>query len=340
MQSRAENCYLVTHIVNGMPLVTVVTPCYNAEPFIGETIESVQNQTFQDWEHIVVDDGSTDQSLEVIQEHVQRDTSGRLRVLHQENGGVCRARNVGFAARSPDSRYVLFLDADDRMKPDMLDVLVQHMEAHPEVALTYCLADHIDVSGQQIKQPRPPLRYSSSSFGMQPVSNSVRATPVLSLFDGHAIPSTSMIRCHDVEEAGGFDEALGQPAEDCDLFARIGLKRQVHRLHERLIEYRRHSGQVTRQAERKKQQMKRLGEKWSRPWNAKDPLFHRRRHIWRTWNGCTIPQMWLHAARDQFRSGRIFRSLLLAGGSIMRYIHFIWITATVDFLRKWFAASK
>jgi glycosyltransferase involved in cell wall biosynthesis len=269
----------------------------------------------------------------VIEQHVQRDTSGRLHVLHQGNSGVCRARNAGFAARSPGSRYVLFLDADDRMKPDMLDVLVQHMEAHPEVALTYCLEIHVDVKGTPIKYPGPWVRYALTRVGIRPVPDHVYATPVLALLEGQATPSTSLIRCREVEREEGFDEDLGQPGEDSDLFARIGLTNPVHRLPERLLLYRRHPDQVTRESERMKRQTKRLIKKWSQPWHTVDPLYPKRRRLWRAWNGCKIPKMWLDAAHDHLQSGNLLRPLALSGGSVLRYIHYMWILAAADRLR-------
>ena len=81
-----------------MPKVSIITPCYKGERFIGRTIESVLAQTWTDWEYVVVDDGSPDGSMEVVAAHAAREP--RLALLRQPNGGMENARNSGFAACS------------------------------------------------------------------------------------------------------------------------------------------------------------------------------------------------------------------------------------------------
>lgn len=97
-----------------MPKVTIVIPLYNTEAFIADALESVLAQTFTDWECIVVNDGSTDRSAEIVEEYVKKDA--RIRLIHQPNQGVCGARNAGAAHASPDSQYLFFLDADDNVR--------------------------------------------------------------------------------------------------------------------------------------------------------------------------------------------------------------------------------
>ena len=108
-----------------MPRVSVITPCYNAGRFIGETIESVLKQSFSDWEYTLVDDGSTDNSREVITSYLKNDS--RLRLISQPNRGVAAARNLGFEASSKESKFLLFLDADDVLEQDMLKVFAYYL---------------------------------------------------------------------------------------------------------------------------------------------------------------------------------------------------------------------
>jgi glycosyltransferase involved in cell wall biosynthesis len=82
-----------------MPQVSIVTPCYNAEKFISKAIDSFRNQTFTDWEHIIVDDGSTDNSAEIVSHYMQVET--RLKLVKQSNRGLCITRNNGLKASSP-----------------------------------------------------------------------------------------------------------------------------------------------------------------------------------------------------------------------------------------------
>src|SRR3712207_3515162 len=97
------------------PLVSVIIPCYNQAHYLGETIESVLNQTHQNLEIVVVDDGSTDNTAEVASSYPQ------VKLLQQENQGrPAVGRNNGFRASSGE--YIVFLDSDDRLVPDALEV--------------------------------------------------------------------------------------------------------------------------------------------------------------------------------------------------------------------------
>lgn len=120
------------------PEIGVVLPAYNAQTFLGEALESILAQTLTGWEAIVVDDGSRDRTAEIGQDYHARDA--RIRVHSQPNGGVCSARNTGYHLLSPTVRYVLFLDADDLLEPDALQVLVDALQAHPDWVAAYGLA--------------------------------------------------------------------------------------------------------------------------------------------------------------------------------------------------------
>lgn len=106
------------------PLVSVIIPVYNAEKFIAETIKSVLNQTYKDFELILVDDGATDGSGEICDSFSKLDT--RIRVIHVENGGTCRARNIGM--KNAKGKYIGFCDHDDEMLPKCLEVAVRAAE--------------------------------------------------------------------------------------------------------------------------------------------------------------------------------------------------------------------
>lgn len=102
-----------------MPVISVIVPVYQAEPFLRTCIDSVLGQTFRDLELILVDDGSTDGSGALCDQAAREDS--RVRVIHKENGGVSRARNDGVAAAQGD--YLAFCDADDYILPNTLEVL-------------------------------------------------------------------------------------------------------------------------------------------------------------------------------------------------------------------------
>ena len=106
------------------PKISVIVPVYNAEKFVGKCIESVQAQSYIDWQMILIDDGSKDKSLEVCQRYA--DTDNRISVIHQENAGAGAARNTGLAKAVGD--YVVFIDSDDYVDKDYFALLAKHKE--------------------------------------------------------------------------------------------------------------------------------------------------------------------------------------------------------------------
>lgn len=108
--------------------ISIVLPMYNAEASIANAIESVQNQTYADWELIIVDDGSKDESVAIAAGYAQQDS--RIRILKQENAGPSAARNKGIA--EVKSAYLTFIDADDRLGETCLQHLLSALEANAE----------------------------------------------------------------------------------------------------------------------------------------------------------------------------------------------------------------
>jgi glycosyltransferase involved in cell wall biosynthesis len=112
------------------PRVSVIMPCFNGEAFLAEAVDSVLGQTFQDFELIVVDDGSTDRSAEILEGY-----GARIRVIRQQNRGVSAARNAGVAESAGD--FIAFLDADDYWEAGFLAEMVEGM-ADTRTAIAYC----------------------------------------------------------------------------------------------------------------------------------------------------------------------------------------------------------
>lgn len=114
-------------------MISVVIPLYNKEQSVVATIESILSQTYKNWELIVVDDGSTDNSLAVVQELLSKYQKSSVRLLHQSNAGVSTARNKGIM--EAQGEYVAFLDADDYWKTDFLERMVQLMADYPNKSI-------------------------------------------------------------------------------------------------------------------------------------------------------------------------------------------------------------
>ena len=106
------------------PFVSIVIPVYNANPYLRNCLESIVCQSFENWECILIDDGSTDGSDEICDEYASLDF--RFKVFHKQNGGVCSARNYGIDHVSGE--WIMFVDADDRLFPNSIETLISHIE--------------------------------------------------------------------------------------------------------------------------------------------------------------------------------------------------------------------
>jgi teichuronic acid biosynthesis glycosyltransferase TuaG len=115
------------------PLISVITPAYNAARFIGETIESVQSQTYSNWEMVIVDDCSTDETVRVVEAYQKEDPRIKLYSL-QENSGSAVARNT--AMEHANGRYIAFLDSDDRWLPEKLTKQLHFMQEN-DIAFSF-----------------------------------------------------------------------------------------------------------------------------------------------------------------------------------------------------------
>jgi glycosyltransferase involved in cell wall biosynthesis len=115
------------------PLVSVIIPSYNHGRFVGQALESVQAQTYQHWECIVVDDGSTDDTRAAVARCAEEDA--RIKYLYQENQGLSAARNSGIGSAA--GKYLQFLDADDLIEEEKLGRQVVYLEQHAEVDIVY-----------------------------------------------------------------------------------------------------------------------------------------------------------------------------------------------------------
>ena len=142
--------------MTGPELISIITPAYNASRFIGETIRSVAAQSCQNWEMIIVDDCSLDNTCSLIDEFAKQDPRIRL-IRHAINGGgPAKARNT--ALNAANGRYVAFLDSDDLWLPDKLERQLRFMESHRS-ALSFTSFRRITENGESSGQPvRIPAR--------------------------------------------------------------------------------------------------------------------------------------------------------------------------------------
>lgn len=131
-----------------MPLVSVIMPCYNMEKFIAHSIQSVRNQSFTNWELIIVDDASTDKTADKVRPYCEQDERVKLTVKSRHSG-IANSRNQALA--SAKGRYLAFLDADDIWHPDKLERQLAFMQEN-KVAFSYSAYELIDEEGQPLQK--------------------------------------------------------------------------------------------------------------------------------------------------------------------------------------------
>ncbi|MBD2693188.1 glycosyltransferase [Anabaena catenula] len=187
-------------------VISVIIPVYNGEKTIRETLESVLNQSFSLIEVIIINDGSTDATLEIIQSI----SDSRLQVFSYPNSGIAVSRNRGIAKASGE--YIAFIDADDLWKPDKLKFQVNTLEQNSEAAVAYSWCDHIDESSRFLR--------SGSRFT---ANGDVYSKLLVANFLENG--SNPLIRADALASIGGFEASLS-PAEDWDLWLRLA--RQYH----------------------------------------------------------------------------------------------------------------
>ena len=308
-----------------MPKVSVITPMYNAERFIGATIESVRAETLQDWEHIIVDDGSSDGSAEVVKRYLPLEP--RLKLVQQANKGMTGARNSGYRASSPTSEYLIFFDADDVMEPEMLETLACYLDTHPEVGMVHCSLRFIDAKGQFLDwEPNSQNgwvpRYIPTRFGIRILQQNVVETPFCSLYAlATIISSMAMLRRTIYEATPGFDEELDYYG-DTDVFLHMGLRAKVHAIAKPLFRYRIHSSQssVSERREHNMRMMDKLYAKWSQMDGLTLQQKEMIKQAIRFRETRLLPYQGMHTGWRHLKKGQLGLTARFWGGAVKRYV--------------------
>jgi glycosyltransferase involved in cell wall biosynthesis len=203
-----------------VPLVSVVIPTYNYGHFLAEAIQSVLEQTFRDFEIIVVDDGSTDNTREVIEQF-----GDSVRYIHQNNQGVAVARNNGIKAAR--GQYIAFLDADDLWLPQKLQLQTALFEECPHVGLVYSTVYLFESK-------------SGAIVGEYPVSCCRKGKVLRDLYMYPFIPSPTPLIPKDVFNVVGCFDNRFDPKEDSEMWLRIAARYEFAFVPKPLAKYRLH----------------------------------------------------------------------------------------------------
>jgi len=209
-----------------MPKVSVVIPTFNYAQYVAHAVQSVLNQSFSDFEIILVDDGSTDKTQAVLapfQPHI--------RYIYQDNKGLPAARNTGI--RAANGEYIAFLDSDDLWLPTKLEKQVALLDRREELGLVYCdFCWQYDEAGIVVRSPQRDLFRSGFVFADLLMRNFIH-TP------------TPIVRSQVFDAVGLFDESL-PASEDWDMWLRIVACFKIDFVDEVLAIYRFHSSSMSR----------------------------------------------------------------------------------------------
>ncbi len=213
-----------------VPTISVVVTCYNYGKYIQTCLESIRRQTLTDFEVIIVDDGSTDNSAEQISPFL---LDNRFNYIKQQNKGQANAKNRGL--KETNARFVAFLDADDLWLPEKLENQLLLFDK-PEVGVVYCGVSRIDTNGN----PFPTARLIQY---LQPRRNHV---PEFLIYDNFVPFSSVIVRKECFDSLGVFDESLSMGI-DWDLWLRFSTKYQFDFCEDAYLLYRvEHSGQMSK----------------------------------------------------------------------------------------------
>ncbi len=206
------------------PKILVFMAAYNAASYIADSIKSILNQTFTDFELLILNDGSTDATVEVVEGFDDK----RIRLVHnQENKGLMYTRNR--LKEFTDAPFIAILDSDDLARPDRLALQYHFLKQNPEIALCGGHAEIIDEKGV----------FTGQKY-IEPTDQTVA---MYMLFGNPFINSSTMFKTSVFTELGGYRDYA--PSEDFDLFVRISEKHAVANIDQILVNYRIHSNNTS-----------------------------------------------------------------------------------------------
>lgn len=208
------------------PAITVLMPVYNSERYVAKAVQSILGQTLRDFEFLVINDGSTDGSIELIREF----DDPRIRVIDTENQGVAAALRLG--VEMARGTYIARMDADDESLPNRLEVEKRSLDENPEIAVVHGSVEYIDSEGEPI-------------FLVRDEGHSNIITKWLLNWKNVPIHSTVMLRAAVLKEHGLNYHIEMNRAEDFDLWNRIAQVGDFMYLPDVLIRYRIHSENVS-----------------------------------------------------------------------------------------------
>ncbi len=212
--------------MNQTPLVSVLMSVYNSERYLGQTVNSILNQTYQNFEFIIIDDGSRDRSPAILDQYAALDQ--RIHVIHRENRGIPKTRNE--LLEKAQGELIAVMDSDDIALPDRLAVQVAFLQQHPDVVWVSGAFELIDERGRRLT--RIPLPCSNEEIQALLVQGNTSF-----------LHPAAMVRRSAILQVGGYDEAL-PTAHDLDLWLKLSDIGQLANVPQTVVKYRIHSQSI------------------------------------------------------------------------------------------------
>lgn len=224
------------------PLVTIITPTYNHESFIADCIKSVLNQTYTNWEMIIVDDGSTDNTFSEATKLAETDS--RIQVFTQKNVGIFKlGETYNFALAKAKGKYIAILEGDDVWLPEKLDLQVSTMESNPEAILSWGKAYRSKADLGELYALNPTVEeFDEKLFTNNPIGTITNKL----LFENFISALTILIRKSTLDQIGGFIQNNGLPLVDLPTLQQLSLKGTFTYINEPLGKWRTYPLQVTK----------------------------------------------------------------------------------------------
>lgn len=229
------------------PLISIIIPTYNRVQYVTRAIDAICSQAFSAWELIVVDDGSSDGTADVLPVVALQDC--RIKIIHQENSGVSAARNAGMAAMHPESRYIMFHDDDDWLTDDALQRLSVLADRFPEAPAVTGLPRHCDDNGYSLDTLDTCYGARRIAVGVNGLAETIpfgapETFASMVVWCGIATPALALIRRDAFSKTIGFVTRC-QPSEDWLLWLDLTRQGDIPRTGTFTLNKRVHPGAVT-----------------------------------------------------------------------------------------------
>lgn len=207
--------------------ISVLMPVYNAQCYVAQAIESILNQTFEEFEFIIIDDGSTDESLKILKKYAAKDK--RIQLMSRPNTGYVVALNEMVSLARGE--FIARMDADDIALPERFALQVQFLQSNPDVVCVSGATELIDEQGRLLARVQ------------RPETDTEIQRKLLAGFGGMINHPSAMIRKTSLVAVGGYDETILY-VEDLDLWLKLGEIGKLANLKETLLKYRFHSQSI------------------------------------------------------------------------------------------------